>query len=115
IGLNVRMPSRAGIAIDQPWVDLAGLSTQPPSRNVVVAALLAGLLPALDAFDADGLAPFLPRYAALDALAGRALTVHGREAWPATALGIAEDGALRVRGPDGEEQRVHAGDVSVRA
>lgn len=116
IGLNVRMPPRAGDAIDQPWAELAGLSTQPPSRNAVVAALLAQLLPALDAFDAHGLAPFLPRYAALDALAGRGVTVHAATtAWPATALGIASDGALRVRDAAGEEHLVHAADVSVRA
>lgn len=116
IGLNVQMPPHAGDAIDQPWIDLAGLSTQPPSRNAVVAALLARLLPALEAFDADGLAPFLHRYTALDALAGRAVTVHAAAtAWPAIALGIAADGALRVRDADGEERVVHAGDVSVRA
>ena len=116
IGLNVRMPPQAGDAIDQPWAELAGLSTHPPSRNAVVAALLARLLPALDDFDAHGLAPFLPRYAALDALAGRTLTVHAATAnWPATALGIANDGALRVRDAAGDEHLVHAGDVSVRA
>ena len=116
IGLNVRMPPQAGDVIDQPWAELAGLSTHPPSRNAVVAALLARLLPALDDFDAHGLAPFLPRYAALDALAGRTLTVHAATAnWPATALGIANDGALRVRDAAGEEHLVHAGDVSVRA
>ena len=116
IGLNVRMPPQGGDAIDQPWAELAGLSTQPPSRNAVVTALLTQLLPALDIFDAHGLAPFLPRYAALDALAGRAITVHAATtAWPATALGIADDGALRVRDSAGEEQLMHAGDVSVRA
>lgn len=116
IGLNVRMPPQAGDAIDQPWAELAGLSTHPPSRNAVVAALLARLLPALDDFDAHGLAPFLPRYAALDALAGRTLTVHAATAnWPASALGIANDGALRVRDAAGDEHLVHAGDVSVRA
>lgn len=115
IGLNVRMPASGGETIGQPWIDLAGLAPQPPARNMVVAALLARVLPALDAFDAEGLAPFLPRYATLDALAGRAVTVHGAaSAWPATALGIADDGALRVRDAAGAEQRVHAGDVSVR-
>lgn len=115
IGLNVRMPASAADAIDQPWIDLAGLSAQPPSRNAVVAALLAQLVPALDAFDACGLAPFLSRYAALDALAGRAITVHAvHTTWPATALGIADDGALRVRDAAGDERLVHAGDVSVR-
>ena len=116
IGLNVRMPPQAGNVIDQPWAELDGLSPQAPSRNAVVAALLVRLLPALDEFDAHGLAPFLPRYAALDALAGRTVTVHAATAnWPATALGIANDGALRVRDAAGEEHLVHAGDVSVRA
>ncbi|MEG2941309.1 MAG: bifunctional biotin--[acetyl-CoA-carboxylase] ligase/biotin operon repressor BirA [Thermomonas sp.] len=115
IGLNVRMPASTADTIDQPWVDLAGLSAQPPSRNAVVAAVLAQLLPALEIFDAHGLAPFLPRYAALDALSGRAITVHAAvAAWPATAFGIADDGALRVRDPAGAEHLVHAGDVSVR-
>ena len=116
IGLNVRMPPQAGNVIDQPWAELDGLSPQAPSRNAVVAALLVRLLPALDEFDAHGLAPFLPRYAALDALAGRTVTVHAATAnWPATALGIANDGALRVRDAAGTEHLVHAGDVSVRA
>lgn len=116
LGLNVRMPANAAAAIDQPWIDLASMSAQAPSRNALVAGLLSHLLPALQQFDGEGLAPFLPRYAALDALAGRALRVHaGDRAWPATALGIAGDGALRVRDGDGRERHVHAGDVSVRA
>lgn len=84
------------------------------SRNHVVAAVLAHWLPALDAFDAQGLAPFLPRYRAFDALAGRAVTLHTHDgAQPARALGLAADGALRVD-IDGVEQRVHSGEVSVR-
>jgi len=116
LGLNVRMPAQAAAGIDQPWTDLASMSPQPPSRNTVVAMLLSHLLPALQQFDAEGLAPFLARYAALDALAGRDLQVHdGSAAWPARALGIAGDGALRVLDADGRERHVHAGDVSVRA
>lgn len=116
LGVNVRMPVEAAKHIDQPWVDLASLSPRPPSRNAVVATLLSHLLPALQRFDAEGLAPFLSRYAALDALSGRALTVHeDAHAWAATAHGIAGDGALRVRDHLGRERLVHAGDVSVRA
>lgn len=115
IGLNVRMPARDGAGIDQPWAELSGLSARTPARNAVVAALLAQLLPALDAFDARGLAPFLPRYAVFDALAGRDVAIHASTGpWHATALGIADDGALRVRDAGGTERRVHAGDVSVR-
>lgn len=116
LGINVRMPVATAGGIDQPWIDLATMSSQPPTRNAVVTMLLSHLLPALQQFDAEGLVPFLPRYAALDALAGRALCVHeGDGAWSATALGIADDGALRARDTAGRERLVHAGDVSVRA
>ena len=115
LGLNVRMPPAFGAAIDQPWVDLAMLAPVVPSRNAVVASLLAHWIPALAQFDADGLAPFLARYTRFDALAGRAIALHADGiARPAHALGLADDGALRVR-IEGREQRVHSGEVSVRA
>ena len=116
LGLNVRMPRDAAAGIAQPWTDLSALrAAAPPSRNAIAAMLLAHLLPALERFDRDGLAPFLPRYAACDALAGREVDVHaGDGAHAGTALGIADDGALRVR-LRGGERRFHAGEVSVRA
>jgi BirA family transcriptional regulator, biotin operon repressor / biotin---[acetyl-CoA-carboxylase] ligase len=119
LGLNVRMPAATATDIDQPWYDLAGLATDArrplPDRNTIVGALLQQLLPALEVFDAEGLAPFLPRYAALDALAGQAVTLQaGERRQTGTALGVGEDGALRLLLDDGREQRVHAGEVSVR-
>lgn len=116
IGVNVRMPAAFSSAIDQPWTQLAAMAPAPPARNLLAAGLLAQLLPALDVFDAQGLAPFLTRYAALDALAGRPVQVREpTRSWDAQALGIAEDGALRVRDDAGDIRLVHAGDVSVRA
>ncbi|WP_031372692.1 bifunctional biotin--[acetyl-CoA-carboxylase] ligase/biotin operon repressor BirA [Lysobacter antibioticus] len=116
LGLNVRMPAAAAASIDQPWSDLSGLAGgHAVARDTVAAALLERLLPALDEFDAAGLAPFLDRYAAFDALAGQAISVHGADAThQGIALGLADDGALRVRLDDGEERRFHAGEVSVR-
>jgi len=116
IGLNVRMPEAAASGIEQAWTDLAMLGDgEAPSRNAIVAGVLDALLPALDLFDADGLSPFLPRYAALDALAGRAVTVHGPHGdEQGIADGIGDDGALQVR-IGVERRQVHAGDVSVRA
>ena len=115
IGLNVRMPADAAGGIDQAWADLSGLQP-PPDRNRLAAALLAALLPALELFDAEGLAPFLPRHAALDALRERDIDIHGADGSRVRgrALGLAADGALRVQ-VDGEERRLHAGEVSVRA
>lgn len=115
LGLNVRMPSTAAAAIAQPWVDIAALTALPPSRNRIAAAVLEHLLPALALFDREGLAPFLPRFAALDALAGRQVRVISEQQHRSgIAEGIAEDGALRVR-IDGIVQSVHAGEISVRA
>lgn len=116
LGLNVCMPAAAAAAIDQPWCDLTGLSIAgTPVRNAVVSALLTRLLPALEQFDAAGLAPFLPRYAAVDALAAQPVTVHGAHGEHAgIAIGLADDGALRVRLGQGVERSFHAGEVSVR-
>lgn len=115
LGLNVRMPQGDAAGIDQPWTDLATLAGAPPSRNRIATGLLAHWLPALAQFDAEGLAPFLERYALFDALAGRDVMLHpDAKSQPARALGLALDGALRVE-VDGCEQRMHAGEVSVRA
>lgn len=119
LGLNVRMPEAAAGDIGQPWCDLAILAADAgrglPERNAIAAAVLAHLLPALEVFDAEGLAPFLSRYAAVDALAGQSVTLQSAHAiQTGTALGVADDGALRLRLDDGGEQRVHAGEISVR-
>jgi BirA family transcriptional regulator, biotin operon repressor / biotin---[acetyl-CoA-carboxylase] ligase len=115
LGLNVRMPENMARTLDQPWTDLAALTGLLPSRNALAAGLLAHLVPALDQFDAEGLEPFLARYAAFDALTGREVLVQlAGTAQAGTAVGIAEDGALRVR-VDGQERVFHAGEVSVRA
>ncbi|TBR11388.1 MAG: bifunctional biotin--[acetyl-CoA-carboxylase] ligase/biotin operon repressor BirA [Lysobacter sp.] len=114
IGLNVCMPDTAAASIDQPWIDLATLAP-PPSRNVLAGTVLARLLPMLDAFDRDGLAPFLPRWAAFDRLQGRDIDLHLADGIHAAhAVGLAADGALRVRMADGSERSLHAGEVSVR-
>ena len=115
LGLNVRMPTTAAADITQPWTDLDTLAGEPVSRNSVVAALVAHLRPALEQFEQQGLAPFLPRYAALDVLHGRAVRVEEAGVLhEGMACGLAEDGALRVE-IDGVARHFHAGEVSVRA
>lgn len=115
LGLNVRMPSAQAAAIDQPWIDLQALLPAPPPRNALAARLLDHLLPALALFDREGLAPFLPRYQRHDVLHGRAVELaHGDSLHRGIALGVAEDGALRIA-IGGGERRFHSGEVSVRA
>ncbi len=115
LGVNLRMPTTAAAGIDQPWTDLrALLGDALPTRNRVAATVLAALAEGLERFDAEGLAPFLPRFAALDALHGTAVTaVIGDRTHAGVADGIADDGALRLR-TDNSEVLLRAGEVSVR-
>ena len=117
LGLNVRMPRDAAQGIDQPWTDLATIApATAASRNALAATVLSWLLPALEQFDRDGLAPFRERYAAFDALRDREVAVIGAgDALQGVALGLADDGGLRIRLSNGETRTMHAGEVSVRA
>ena len=117
LGLNVCMPPAASRGIDQPWTDLATVApAAAASRNALAATLLSWLLPALEQFDCEGLEPFRERYAAFDALRDREVALIGAgDALHGVASGLADDGGLRVRMPNGEVRSVHAGEVSVRA
>lgn len=115
LGLNVRMPADAAAAIDQPWTDLdALLGDAALPRNVVAGRLLDALSVALQAFDAHGLRPFLPRFELLDALRDLPLTARiGEREVVGTAMGVDDDGALVLR-TDAGLQPLRAGEVSVR-
>ena len=113
LGLNVQMPKASAAQIDQPWIDLAALGAVPP-REALAAALLRRLLPALDEFATAGLATFHARWHALDVFAGaRVHALAGEERFEGVALGLANDGGLRLR--VGESERIlHSAEVSLR-
>ncbi len=115
LGLNLRMPADALAALDQPCTELAALGALPP-RNALVAVLVAQWREALVQFAATGLAPFLPRFEALHALADRTVRVgEGGTAWDGRVCGLAADGALQLRTADGGVHTLHAGELRVRA
>ena len=112
IGLNLALPDASGI--DQPWTDLARCGAPPRTRNLLVATLLEHLLPELARFEAEGLSPFLARWRALDAYAGREVRVlDGDRVHEGRLDGITASGALRLRS-GGEECIFHSGEVSLR-
>jgi BirA family biotin operon repressor/biotin-[acetyl-CoA-carboxylase] ligase len=76
--------------------------------------LLASLLPALAEFDADGLAPFQPRWQRLDALAGQPVQVlDGPRVHAGESAGISPSGALRLRDGAGVRE-FSSGEVRLR-
>ncbi|MGH8090025.1 MAG: biotin--[acetyl-CoA-carboxylase] ligase, partial [Rudaea sp.] len=114
IGINLRLPN--DVDTGQPATDLARVcAAAMPSRNRVVARLLARLVDALDRFSADGFAAFAQAYAARDALAGKRVRVQAADgAHDGVADGVDERGALRVR--QGAVVAVYdSAEVSVRA
>lgn len=115
LGVNLRMPTAAAADIDQPWTDLRALLGEAlPARNRIAATMLAALADSLERFDVKGLAPFLPRFAALDALRDADIVATvGDRMLTGAAAGIADDGALRLRSDEGE-RLLRAGEVSVR-
>ncbi len=115
IGLNVAMPRAGTESIDQPWCDLAGeLGAATPSRNRLAGRLLDRLLPLLADYPEHGLSPWLGRWHALDALAGREVRLLiGQREVLGRHRGIDRDGALLIE-HDGRVQRYHGGEVSLR-
>jgi len=84
------------------------------SRTDITAELVVACVRLLERFPVEGLAGWAQRWPRFDALAGREVELDAPGgAVRGTASGIAPDGALRIRGPGGE-QCFHSGEVSVR-
>ena len=94
--------------------DLATHLPDDMPRNVAVAICIEALFGALQEFDREGLSPFVARWAAVDALVDRGVTVHeanGR--WTGIARGIDDRGRLQVQ-TDATMRAVDAGEISIR-
>ncbi len=116
LGLNWLAPASLQAAAGQPVAALAGLpGIDGIDRAEVAGRVLAHLLAALQQFQDEGLAPFLAGFQAFDVLAGQPVRViaGNADAVDGVALGLAGDGALRVR--HGVHERCyHSAEVSVR-
>ncbi|HDR8931838.1 biotin--[acetyl-CoA-carboxylase] ligase [Burkholderia vietnamiensis] len=125
-GINVRGAQAVAAQVDALRArDAALASGLPPaalsaacaSANLTdtLAAALNALTPSLAQFASDGLAPFVPRWHALHAYAGREVVLleQGVERARGIATGIDATGRLLLDTPDGV-QAIAAGDVSLR-
>lgn len=125
-GINVRGAEAVAAQVDALRAREAALASGLPpaalsmacaSANLTdtLAASLNALTPALAQFATDGLAPFLPRWHALHAYAGREVVLleQGVERARGIATGIDAAGQLLLDTPNGI-QAIAAGDVSLR-
>jgi BirA family transcriptional regulator, biotin operon repressor / biotin---[acetyl-CoA-carboxylase] ligase len=116
VGLNLRMAASQGKGIDQPWTTLEEvLGGRAVSRNELAARLLVGLLDALHRYGQEGLAPFLDRWRAFDALQGKPVSLSFADrVIEGTHAGISSDGSLLLDTADGR-RCYQAGELSLRA
>jgi len=111
VGINV-LPVHApgattGVACMQ---ELDPQATAPQ----VLERIAKPLVQALQQFEQEGFAIYAGRYVARDVLAARHVTTTLAEVPEGVALGVSDNGSLRIRLADGSEQLVGSGEVSVR-
>ena len=116
IGLNLRLTDALRAQAGQAACDLASLAGgAPPDRNRAAAALIAALVDGLRQFERDGYAAFADEYARHDLLRGQPLRLSGAGGErDGIGAGVDGRGALLLRRPDGDIERVDSADVTVR-
>ncbi len=108
VGINIAPRAAAGLATAPAWLqELEPGQDAPQALLRVAAALVADV----QRFEAAGWAPFLPAFAARDALAGREVQLSDGSA--GRAAGVDGSGALLVHTPTGL-RRISSAEVSVR-
>ena len=117
VGLNVMPPAQTFETAAQsgmpPGVAATSLQALWPGVDApwALQAVAAPLVAAMLAFERDGFAPFQARFAARDALAGRAVRLS--DGTEGNACGVGPQGALRVQTAAGMRD-ISSQEVSVR-
>lgn len=114
IGINVRMPAQQGALIDQPWIDLNSISTQPVDRNKLSALLIKELHFLLSAYEEKGLASFMTRWFELDCFLNQQVNlIVADKIQTGICRGINEQGALLLEA-DQQIKPYIGGEISLR-
>ena len=114
IGINVRMPEQQGKLIDQPWIDLNNISTQPVDRNQLSGLLIKELHTLLSDYEEKGLVPFLDRWFELDYFLNKQVNlIVADNVQTGICRGINEQGALLLQ-IDNEIKPYIGGEISLR-
>ena len=114
IGINVRMPAEQGKLIDQPWIDLNSISTQPIDRNKLSGLLIKELHTLLHAYEETGLALFLARWFELDCFINQQVNLLvADKVQKGICRGINDQGALLLE-IDEQVKAYIGGEISLR-
>lgn len=116
IGLNLFVPEALRERIDQPVSDLSALEQAMPERNRVLAVSLKHLASVLHDFAGEGFAPMRDEWESHHVFQQRPvrLLLPDGNQIAGMALGVTDEGALRLATAQGE-RIFNAGEVSLRS
>lgn len=116
VGANIAMPINDNDSIDkidQPWIDLESILKEKVERNHFASDIVEELVKVLNVFP-EQQKDLLDEWQKMDILNGQMIEVHFPDrVIEGTAVGINQDGALRVQTKD-KEMICHSGEVSIR-
>jgi BirA family biotin operon repressor/biotin-[acetyl-CoA-carboxylase] ligase len=125
IGVGLNLQGQPAGDLRAPATDLA--SSLPAAVAAAALAdvpalcsrLVLAILQAALRFERTGFAPFAPAFAQRDVLLGQSISTYqdgqtGQLGQTGLALGVAADGSYRLQLADGQEQRIHSAEISLR-
>ena len=114
VGINGYISPQDATHIDQPWIDLHGITGETTDRNRLAALVVRHLLGMFHLFASKGFAPFRGEWQERHLFHGRRVRlIQGDREFSGTAEGIDETGGLIVRHAR-NRQVFHSGEVSLR-
>lgn len=115
IGINVDHDETVeGLGIGATSLRAAGIKLKPSDRDALVGAIAAAVLTSHQRFLAKGWVAFADKWAELDWLMGKDVTIHKENATEhAVACGVNKQGALLVKSA-GKLIPLYGGNVSIR-
>lgn len=114
VGINGYISPQDAAHIDQPWIDLQGITGKTTDRNRLAALVVRHQLKMFQLFAARGFAPFREEWEERHLFHGkRVRLIQGEREFTGTAEGIDETGGLIVRHAR-NRQVFHSGEVSLR-
>jgi BirA family biotin operon repressor/biotin-[acetyl-CoA-carboxylase] ligase len=115
MGINVNDTTDASAHVSQPVVSMADIAGHWYDRTVVAIKLIEQLVQDLQQFLQQGYVAFLPRWQAVDYLAGKEATlIQGNQMTMGTVLGVTEQGLLMLQQDDSTVKTFAAGEASLQ-
>jgi BirA family biotin operon repressor/biotin-[acetyl-CoA-carboxylase] ligase len=113
IGIGINIAAQRTAEADYGTASLDEFQPESSPQDTL-ARIAPALARALVDFDARGFAPCAAAYARRDVLCGQVVRTTDPALPEGVADGVDDDGALKLRTPDGEVRRVVSGEVSIR-